>query len=185
MKKDIKEKVELPQGINAEVDDNAKHVKVSGNAGQLEKSFKVVDKVHLKLEGNSIVIYANKATKREKKMIKTIKAHIKNMIKGLMQPWVYKLQICSSHFPMSVSVDKEKGLVIIKNFLGENKERTAKILPGVDVQVKGDIIEVKSIDKEKAGQTAANIEQATRITKLDRRIFQDGIWIIEKAGKPV
>jgi len=36
---------------------------------------------------------------------------------------------------------------------------------------------------EDAGQTAANIERATKIKGFDPRVFQDGIYIIEKPGR--
>ena len=39
------------------------------------------------------------------------------------------------------------------------------------------------MNKERTGRIASNIEQAVRITGKDRRRFQDGIFIIEKAGK--
>ena len=81
---------------------------------------------------------------------------------------------------MNVTVDSSN--VMIKNFLGEKVPRKARILDGVKVQVQGDIILVNGLDKEKVGQTAATIEQTTRITNKDRRIFQDGCYIISKPG---
>lgn len=115
--------------------------------------------------------------------MRTFKAHINNMIKGVTEGFKYRLKVVYSHFPMTVKVQGDE--VVIENFLGEKNPRRAKILPGVTVKVKGSEIEVEGIDKEAVGQTAANIEQATRITKWDRRVFQDGIYIVEKAGKPI
>ena len=69
----------------------------------------------------------------------------------------------------------------INNFVGEKKARTAKILPGTTVTVKGKEVTVKSHDKEAAGQTAGNLERASRVKGKDIRIYQDGIFIVEKA----
>ena len=114
-------------------------------------------------------------------MLYTFKAHINNLIRGIKEGFTYKLKICSSHFPMSVSVEGDE--VIIKNFLGERAPRKAKIMEGVKVEISDDIINVYGVDKEKTGQTAVRIEQATRIKKRDKRIFQDGIYLIEKPGR--
>jgi len=84
---------------------------------------------------------------------------------------------------MSVKVDGNQ--VVIENFLGERYPRRAKILESVNVEIKGQDVIVKGFDKEKVSQTAANIEQATRIKGLDPRVFQDGIYITEKDGKSV
>ena len=112
-------------------------------------------------------------------MINTFKAHLIHMIVGSMEGHVYKLKICSGHFPMTVAM---KGDTLeVKNFLGEAHPRTLKIKQGADVKVNGEEIVVESPDKEIAGQTAADIEQLTRITNRDRRIFQDGIYIVEKS----
>jgi len=120
-------------------------------------------------------------TKKEKRILKTIKSHLNNLIKGVINQYIYTLKICSGHFPMNVSVSNNK--VIIKNFFAEKIPREAKILPNVEVKINGDIITVKSVDLELAGQTASNIEQACRITNRDRRIFMDGIYITSKAEK--
>jgi large subunit ribosomal protein L6 len=75
--------------------------------------------------------------------------------------------------------------VIIKNFLGEKIPRKSKIIENVNVEIKGDIITINSPNKELAGQTAANFETATRIKSRDRRVFQDGIFITNKAGRDI
>ncbi len=175
---ELKIEIEIPQDIGVEVKDNEVIAKKDGK--EIKRKF---PKVIVEKKENKIIIKTKGATKREKKQINTINAHIKNIIKGLQEKFVYKLQICSVHFPMNVSINENE--MIIKNFLGEKKERKAKILPNVEVKIEKDIVIVESVDKEAAGQTAANIERATKIKNRDRRIFQDGIFIIEKAGKEI
>ena len=130
---------------------------------------------------NKIIIGYEKATKKEKKIINTSSAHIRNMIKGVQKKFEYELKICSSHFPMNV--EKKGKKIIIKNFLGEKTPRESIILPNVEVQIEKEIITIESVNKEAAGQTAANLEQATKIKGRDIRIFQDGIYITNKCGK--
>jgi len=55
----------------------------------------------------------------------------------------------------------------------------------VKVSVDGHFVIVEGVNKEKTGQTAALIEKLTRRAAFDKRVFQDGIYIIEKDGKPV
>jgi len=93
------------------------------------------------------------------------------------------LKIANVHFPMAVSHDKAANELVVRNFLGEKKDRRIKLIQGVDVNVDGDSIELQGIDIEKTGQCAANIEKGTKVRNKDRRIFQDGIFIIEKPGR--
>lgn len=180
MKQEITKEIAVPEDISVGLDGNI--INVKGPKGELKREF-FNSNIKLKKEDGKIVLYAGNATKRERKMIGTIAAHIKNMITGVKEGFEYKLQICSVHFPMNIQVDAANKQIIIKNFLGEVKERRAKIEDNVDVKLDGDIITVTAADKKTAGQTAANIERATKVKKRDKRVFQDGIYIIEKAGK--
>ena len=47
------------------------------------------------------------------------------------------------------------------------------------------MITVRSSDKEIGGQMAADIERITKVIKKDRRVFQDGIFITNKAGEEI
>jgi large subunit ribosomal protein L6 len=81
---------------------------------------------------------------------------------------------------MQVALTKEGDAVSISNFLGERKPRIAKIVEEVKVELKGKEIVVSGINKEAVGQTAADIEQTTRIRNYDPRVFQDGIYLVDK-----
>ncbi|MEK6935581.1 MAG: 50S ribosomal protein L6, partial [Nanoarchaeota archaeon] len=128
-------------------------------------------------------IESKKATKRNKKIFGSFGAHIKNMIRGLDKGFLYRLQVANVHFPMTVSFDKNKNEIVVKNFLGEKTDRRISLVKGVEVKIEKDIIELRSENKEVAGQSAANIEKGTKVINKDRRIYQDGIYIIEKPGR--
>jgi len=180
MNKDLSRVIEIPGNVEVAVKGN--QVIVKGNGNELIKIFDK-GKVSIVFADNKITISAKGATRRESKMIGTIWACINNMIKGVGENFVYTLEICNVHFPMNVKVEGNE--VIIKSFIGETVKRTAKILPAVKVDVKGSQIIVSSCDIEAAGQTAANLEKATRLTGRDRRIFQDGIFMTEKPGRKI
>ncbi len=180
MKKELYQKIKIPEGVNVSIEENT--IIVKGKDSENKREFNLSG-LELKQENGKIIIGSKQATKREKKKMNTIAAHIRNMIKGVQEKFEYTMKVCFSHFPITVEV-KEKEL-IIKNFLGEKKERKARIPQGVDVDIKKDIITITSSDKELAGQAASRIEAATKIRNRDRRIFQDGIYLINKAGREI
>ena len=120
---------------------------------------------------------------KEKALAGTWAAHLRNMVKGVDEGFTYKLKAVYSHFPMTISVNGNE--MLITNLFGEKVPRRAKLpwSPAqVEVEVKGKTeVFVRGADIEKVGQTAANIERACRIRRRDRRVFQDGIYIVEKA----
>jgi len=180
MKINIEAKIEIPEKVEVKIEDSI--INVKGPKGEISKKI-LHPKLKIDVQDKNIVISSKKATKREKKMTGTFSAHIKNMLKGVVEPFVYKLKICSSHFPMTASVKGNE--FSVQNYLGESVPRTLGFKEGVNIKVEGAEITVESSDKELAGQTAAAIEQLCKITNRDRRIFQDGIYIISKAGKEI
>ncbi len=180
MNKDLSRVIEIPEGTEVAVNDN--EVIVKGNGNELIKKFDK-GKISLTVADNKVTISAKGATRRESRMMGTIWACINNMIKGVGENFVYTLEICNVHFPMNVKAEGDK--IIIKSFIGETVNRTAKILPKVNVDIKGNKITISSCNIEAAGQTAANLEKATKLTGRDRRIFQDGIFITEKPGRTI
>ncbi|MEK6936756.1 MAG: 50S ribosomal protein L6 [Nanoarchaeota archaeon] len=176
--KKLFEEIEIPENVEVSLNNNI--LKIKGPKGEIQKNFTPL-KVELTKENNNLKFSVHGLSRKSKDYLNSGVSIFDNMAKGVKDNFTYKLKICSGHFPMSVSVEKNK--VIIKNFLGEKVPRTANIIENVNVKVNGDIIVVESLDKEKAGQVSANIEIATKIRKKDRRVFQDGCFIIEKAGE--
>jgi large subunit ribosomal protein L6 len=174
----MEEIIFIPEGVEATIEE--KKLSLKGPSGTVEKLF-ANPLIMLTKKDNTISLSAPSTVRNYKKMLFTYRAHINNMVKGTQEKFVYTLKICSGHFPMTVKVEEDK--IIITNFLGEKIPRISKILPNVEVKVDKDIITVTSPDREAAGQTAANLEKATHITNRDRRVFQDGCYIIEKPGK--
>lgn len=178
MKKEMSVSIEIPEGVNASMEGDV--ITVKGKEGEVRKKFNF-GRLDVEIVSNKIELSHNKGTKADKKTMNTITAHLENMIKGVQDKFVYELKICSGHFPFTVK--KEGNSAIVKNFLGEKVDRKVKLVEGVDVDIGKDIITVKSVDRELAGQVSANFEAATKIRGRDKRIFQDGIYIIKKAGR--
>ena len=175
MQRQITEQIELPSGVSCEIGD--KVLKFKKGSVELEKKTDVPGLV-TSLKDNKLVLECKKGNKNDFKIIKSYIAHIKNIFSGLEKEHVYKLESCNVHFPVTLKVEGNK--FVITNFLGEKTPRFAKIPQGVKVEVKGQKITVSSHNKDLAGQTAANLEKATKIRSRDRRIFQDGIFLVER-----
>ena len=173
-KRDITKKIPL-DGVSASVDNGM--VIIKGEKGENKRNF-FNPKIMIQVKGEEIIISTKTISKNQKRIINTFTAHIKNMIKGVNEEFVYELKIVSKHFPMTVSI--KNNVLEVKNFLGEKVPRTLNFKEGVTVKAQGDKITIQSPNKELAGTTASDIEQICRITNKDRRIFQDGIYITKK-----
>lgn len=151
---------------------------VKGKNGELRRVFSHPN-AKVEIREGTVVFSSGSDRKKDRAIVGTWTAHFRNMCSGVSRPWEARLKIIYSHFPMKVNVEGTK--VIIGNFLGERKNREADIAGQTRVHVEKDEIIVTGIDKEDVGRTAANIERAAKVQGYDRRIFQDGCHLIQKA----
>ncbi|MCQ8893446.1 MAG: 50S ribosomal protein L6 [Methanolinea sp.] len=168
-------KVTIPSGVKVEVDGPT--VRVTGPKGQLERTFRY-PQISLALADNQLVISTPADRKRTVAMVGTIQAHVRNMVRGVTEGFEYRMKVVYSHFPIQLKLAENR--LEINNFLGEKKPRYAQIVPGVTAKVGNDEIVLSGIDREKLGITSANIEFATKIKYRDPRIFQDGIYRVQR-----
>lgn len=179
-KKTLRQGIQIPENITVSIDQGM--VTVQGTKGAVQKNLSH-SLITISMESNTVVFSSPRASKKERKLIGTFVAHLKNMFKGVEHGHIYKLKICSGHFPMNVKASPHE--FTINNFLGEKVPRTMPISSNVTVKINGQEVIVESIQKELAGQTAASIERLTQVRNKDLRIFQDGIYLTEKDGKPI
>ncbi|MEM2936790.1 MAG: 50S ribosomal protein L6 [Candidatus Bathyarchaeia archaeon] len=165
----------MPEDVEVKVE--GRIVTVRGKKGSLTRDFSHAP-ISIQLDGNTIRVKADWPRKREASIVGTVSSHIQNMIKGTTKGFTYKLKTVFSHFPISVKV--EGGKVLIENFTGERSPRVAEIVGNTQVKVKGEDIIVQGTNLDDVSQTAANIQQATKIKRKDPRVFLDGIYVYER-----
>ncbi|OPY53967.1 MAG: 50S ribosomal protein L6 [Methanosaeta sp. PtaU1.Bin112] len=175
MVKEIARQVEIPEGVAVTVDGSM--VTVKGPKGEVSRQL-CYPMIDITKEDSRMIVNSRLDRKQHRAMVGTLAAHLSNMIAGVSQGFEYKMKVVYSHFPIQLKQASDE--LIINNFLGERKARSAKILPGAKVEIGKDQVTITGIDKEQVGQTMANIEQATRVHGFDIRIFQDGIYLVDK-----
>src|SRR5712692_1802626 len=169
--------IQVPKDIEVQID--GRKVRVQGPLGVLEEDLSHLP-IEISMVGTEILISTKWPRKREVGMLGTGSAHIRNMIKGATSGYKFNLKTVYAHFPVTVKVEEKTKTLRIENFTGEKTPRFAPILDGVKVQVKGEEITVEGNNLQSVSQTAANIQNATRIKKKDQRVFLDGIYVSEK-----
>ena len=169
--------LDIPDDVTAEMDHLT--LTVEGPNGRVSRRLWFPD-VTVSVS-DEVVIESAADDAKTAATVGTFESHVRNMFHGVTEGWEYKMEVFYAHFPMQVSVDGDH--VVIKNFLGEKAPRRAQIRGDTEVQVDGEEITLSGPNKEHVGQTAADIEQLTRVKDKDTRVFQDGVYITEKPAK--
>jgi len=169
------ERIPLPDDVSASTD--GLDLTVEGPAGSVTRRLWFPD-ITVRAEDDAVVIDAADDDTETRATVGTFASHVRNAVRGVQEPWEYRMEAVYSHFPMQVSVEDDA--VVVENFLGERAPRRAAIRGDTEAEVDGDELVLRGPDKEDVGQTAANVEQLTTVPGKDTRVFQDGVYITDK-----
>ncbi|MCZ7357309.1 MAG: 50S ribosomal protein L6 [Candidatus Methanoperedens sp.] len=175
---ETKRTVGIPEGVNITISNTT--VSISGPLGSLQREL-WYPRVSIKKADSEVIIETDETRREQLAILGTFESHLKNMITGVTKGYEYKMKMVYSHFPIQLKTEGNQ--LLIANFLGEKKSRKANILGNTKVTIKGDQVIVNGINKEEVGQTTANIQQATKIRRFDPRVFQDGVYLVERSGR--
>jgi large subunit ribosomal protein L6 len=172
---EVSRTIQVPDDVELTLE--GKKVIVKGAKGALTRDFSQTA-ISMELGGKTLKVWAEWPRKKEAALVGTIYSHIQNMILGVKKGFTYKIKIVFSHFPISVKVQGNQ--ILIENFIGERNPRKAKVVGDVKVKIQPEDIIIEGTDLEHVSQTAANVEQSTRIKRKDPRIFLDGLYVYER-----
>jgi large subunit ribosomal protein L6 len=173
---EVSRTIQIPDGVELALE--GRKITVKGAKGTVARDFSFAPLL-MKKEDKTIRVWAEFPRKKESSMVGTISSHIQNMIIGVRSGFTYRTKIVFSHFPISVKL-KEK-TVLIENFTGERNPRKARIIGNAQVKIQPEDLIIQGTNLEDVSQTAANIEQATKVKRKDPRIFLDGIYVYERS----
>ncbi|WP_134671357.1 50S ribosomal protein L6 [Halorussus marinus] len=167
--------LEIPDEVTAEMD----HLEltVEGPNGAVTRRLWYPD-VTVETDDGSVVIESEENDAKTNATVGTFESHVRNMFHGVTEGWEYTMEVFYSHFPMQVRAEGDE--VVIENFLGEKAPRRTDVHGDTTVDVDDEVVRLSGPSIEDVGQTAADIEQLTRVQDKDTRVFQDGVYITEK-----
>ena len=167
----------LPIPDTVQVNLKGSILNIKGPIGAVRKNFKKIS-IDLELDGKNIVIKSKGTRKHDHAIFNTVKSIIRNLLEGVLNGYTLKLKTVHAHFPITVKV-KDKN-ILVENFQGERAPRVVKIRGDTKVSVKGDDVILTGSVLNDVTQTAANLQQGTKVKNKDHRVFLDGIYLFEK-----
>ncbi len=167
----------IPVPDAVKVSESHKILSVEGPLGKTRKNFKRIP-VDIKVEGKNIIVKSLGTRKKDYAIFKTAESLVNTLIKGVQTGYTYKMKIVYAHFPITAKV--KDGHIHIENFQGERAARVSKIFGATKVVPKGDDIIITGPVLTDVSQTAASLQQNTKVKNKDSRVFLDGVYLFEK-----
>lgn len=166
--------IALPEGVKASMEGYT--FTMSGKMGTSKRIFDSPYAI-VSISGNKVTVKNQKDNRRGKRVFETYAAHLMNMIKGVTKGFRYELQVVQGHFPTKVNVKGNQ--ILIENFLGEKTPRVVIASPGVKARTAdGKVVFIEGADIEDVSHVAQAMETKTKIKSKDRRVFQDGVYLV-------
>jgi len=145
-----KKPVAVPSGVTATVDGQL--VKIKGSKGEL--SFLVPDSVSVSHADGAISVTPRDETKRARAMWGMSRSQVANLVKGVTAGYEKKLEINGVGYKAAIAGP------VLKLSLGFSHDVDYPIPQGIQIATpKPTEIVVTGIDKQKVGQTAAEIRE--------------------------
>ena len=168
--------IQIPDDVKVSLKGNILHVQ--GPLGHTYKNFKKIP-VIIEIDDKKILLKQNGERKKYYAIRNTTRSIIQILCAGVVDGFTIKMKVVFSHFPITVKVEGKK--VLIENFQGERAPRISMIKGDTKVDVKGDDVIITGPVLTDVSQTAANIQQKSKVKNKDHRVFLDGIYRYSKS----
>ncbi|WFC98631.1 hypothetical protein MYAM1_001362 [Malassezia yamatoensis] len=171
--------LEIPKEVTVEVD--ARIITVKGPRGELQKNLRhmAMDIRFVKgPEGDLIKFIVWHGARKHLACLRTAKAAVSNMIKGVTVGFQYKMRAVYAHFPINIIIAGDKKSAEIRNFLGEKRVRRVAMEEGVTIsedKAQKDQVLVEGNDIDAVSQSAALLHGVTLVKNKDIRKLYESI----------
>ena len=170
--------LEVPDGVTVAV--KSRIVTVKGKRGTITRNFQHLPiDLHLENKGKLVVAELWFGARTANACLRTLITHIKNLIIGVTKGYLYKMRLVYNHFPITANIENKGKSVEIRNYLGEKIVRKVEMIADT-VCARTDLkdeIALSGIDLDAVSQSAANIQQISRMKTKDIRKFLDGVYV--------
>jgi large subunit ribosomal protein L9e len=121
------------------------------------------------------------ANRKNRSVVKTLASLMDNMCTGVTAGYKYIMKYGHKRHPMKPASSKDGKSIKIANYLGQQETNSINAPAGVNIECDPENplkeIFITGIDNESVGTCAALIHQSCRPRNLDRRKFEDGLYI--------
>ncbi len=169
-----KQQITIPAGTEISVATDS--IQVKGKGGTLVKPMHPA--VRIKVESGIASVEPANNSRLARALWGTYAAHVKNMVAGVNEPFVKKLQIEGIGFKAELQGKN------LKLALGFSHPVIVAVPEGVNAVVEKNIVTISGADKEAVGQFAASVRELKKPEPYKGKgIRYEGETIIRKQGK--